>query len=81
MTKKYEINLTRIRVDLGDDMFVDAEVPNYPIFEADTIKKIVLELKRYIRGKKGEVVEFFGKNLSFDTPDLTVYLELGNSDG
>lgn len=70
----YGLFIDRIRIDLGQETFVDGDCPGEPIVTELTLPALLKEIKRYIESKKGELVEINPEDGSFimDTPDLTL---------
>lgn len=72
----YKFSFTRIRVDLGEDAFTDAEIN--PELQArwagyQSLEKLCVEMRAFINARKGQVVENNEGTVNFDTLETTVY--------
>lgn len=77
----YKFLATRVRVDLGNDVFADAVDFTEPMFIRPTLEKLIVEMKRFILSRHGQIVEGVDTHLIFDTSDLTVYGDFRREDG
>lgn len=73
MSKKFAYVVSRIRVDLGGDIFVDADIPIESLFSGPTRESVVEQLKKFVTERSGEIIEQSGNSITFDTSELTVF--------
>lgn len=72
MEAKFGVQVSRIRVDLRGDIFVDAEVPLVTIHDHETFEGVIHSIK----SSGGSIVERDGNQITWDTADLTIYGEI-----
>jgi len=77
----YKLDISRVRVDLGNDTFVDAETPLESTAEASTIPKLVDRMIQIYSPRNMEIVDVERSTFRIDTTDLTIDFSVERSDG
>ena len=70
--EQFNLDIIRIRVDLGNEIFTDAEIPRGHLITADTIESLVSKFNEYRLSKNAEIVEINNSEVVLDTADLTI---------
>lgn len=71
----FQIVIESVRVDLGNDFFVDVPDANERIFIEGNkgLRSLASDLMTFIKERNGQVVEADGDRFTFDTSDLTIH--------
>lgn len=77
----FKLEIERLRIDLGDDDFVDChEALGHGICQAADLKSLSLKFKELIKNRNGQIVESSAEGIVFDTSDCTFYVCLDHSE-
>lgn len=75
----YKFSISQVRVDLGNDIFVDAPAEGLTLLEDKTISGLVMKLNDYVKQRSGQIIEVSEDgSVVFDTTDLTITAQLFN---
>ena len=80
MHKKFRAMYGRVRVNLGNDTFVDADGSQEGIIfaSANTLEKFAYAMRSAISDRNGEIIEVSNDKVVFETANLTVTIDISN---